>query len=397
MPRRAVPIDPSIGERIQARRELRRWSVRHAASRAGIAHTTWSRIERGELRTDRYMVADIAAALECSITDLTGQPYAPADRQLEAAHIAAERLWQTMMALPLDEPPAAGSPPTGELWREAELVRDLYARTDYAGALGRLVDLVPALHTAAHGPDSAAALTAAVQVYGVGMGALLNLGHPAYAWLAAQRCTEAAQRSGDPAALAVAAVNRGRVASHTGAYGPAFSTVDRAADELAGHADGPAALDVLGFTHLARAHHATGLHDQGAAAEHLAEAARLAARTGETEAWDLQWGPRNVSLWTVSHQIDTGRPGAAVDTATGLDVASLPAVRTVYLYTDLARALADVGREDESIRMLLAAERVAPQHTRSSAAARETARALLHKARRASAVQGLCERMGVAE
>jgi len=397
MPRRTAPMDPSIGERIQTRRELRGWSIRHAASRAGIAHTTWSRIERGELRTDRYMVADIAAALECSITDLTGQPYAPADRRLEAAHIAAERLWQTMMALPLDEPAAAGTSPAGDLWREAELVRDLYARTDYAGALSRLVDLVPMLHTAAHGPDSATALTAAVQVYGVGMGALLNLGHSAYAWLAAQRCAEAAQRLDDPAALAVAAVNRGRVSAHTGAYGPARTAVDRAADELDRHTDAPAALDVLGFTHLARAHHATGMHDLDAAASHLAEAARLARRTGESDVWDLQWGPRNVALWTVAHQIDTGRPGEAVETATGLDVAALPAVRTVYLYTDLARALTDVRRDEEAVRMLMTAERVAPQHIRSSAAARETARVLLRKAHRASVIQGLCERMGVAD
>jgi transcriptional regulator with XRE-family HTH domain len=397
MPRRTVSIDPSIGERIQTRRELRGWSIRHAASRAGIAHTTWSRIERGELRTDRYMVADLAAALECSITNLTGQPYAPADRQLEAAHIAAERLWGTMMALPLDELPTASRPATGDLSREAELVRDLYARTDYAGALGRLVDLVPVLHTAAHGLDSTTALTAAVEVYGVGMGSLLNLGHPAYALLAAQRCTEAAQRLGDPAALAVAAVNRGRVSAHIGAFGPARSTVERAADELERHTGAPAVLDVLGFTHLARAHHATGLHDHEAAAGHLAAAAQLAARTGETGAWDLQWGPRNVSLWTVSHQIDTGRPGEAVETAGDLDVAALPAVRSVYLFTDLARALTDVRRDDEAVRMLMAAERVAPQHTRSSAAARETARALLHKARRASVVQGLCERMGIAE
>lgn len=397
MPRRAVPVDPSIGERIQTRRELRGWSIRHAASRAGIAHTTWSRIEHGGLRTDRYMVADIAAALECSIADLTGQPYAPADRQLEAAHIAAERLWQTMMALPLDEPPSAGRAPTGDLWRESELIRDLYARTDYAGALGRLVGLVPVLHLAAHGPDSATALTAAVQVYGVGMGALLSLGHPAYAWLAAQRCIEAAQRLGDPAALAVAAINRGRVSANTGAYGPAFSTVDRAADELERHTDSPAALDVLGFTHLARAHHATGMRSESAAAGHLAEAARLAERTGETDAWDLQWGARNVGLWTVAHQIDTGRPTEAVETATGLDVATLPPIRQVNLYTDLARALADVRRNDEAVRMLVTAERVAPQHTRSSAAARETARVLLHKARRASSIQGLAERMGVAE
>jgi transcriptional regulator with XRE-family HTH domain len=91
MPRRPIPANPSIGERIKTRRQLRRWSIRHASSRAGIAHTTWSRIERGEMRTDRYMIADLAAALECSVTDLTGQPYAPADRTLEAAHIHVER------------------------------------------------------------------------------------------------------------------------------------------------------------------------------------------------------------------------------------------------------------------------------------------------------------------
>lgn len=398
MPRRAVPVDPSIGERIRTRRDMRGWSIRHAASRAGIAHTTWSRIERGELRTDRYMVADIAAALECSVVDLTGQPFAPADRRLEAAHIAAERLWKQMMALPLDEPPAAGEPITVDISRESALVRDLYARTDYAGTLSRLVDLVPVLHTGAHGRDATPALTAAVEVYGVGMGALLNLGHPAYAWLAAQRCTEAAQRLGDPAALAVAAINRGRVSAHTGAYSAAWSTVDRAATELDQHLDAPAALDVLGFTHLARAHHSTGRHDAGAAADHLAEADAIAQRTGETDAWDLQWGPRNVALWTVSHQIDTGRPGEAVETAKGVNVAELPAVRTVYLYTDLARALTDVHRDGEAVRMLLAAEHVAPQHTRASAAARETVRALQHQARRAdtSGLYGLCERMGVA-
>lgn len=397
MPRRTMPIDPSIGDRIQTRRALRRWSVRHAASRAGIAHTTWSRIERGELRTDRYMVADIAAALECSVADITGQPYPPADRRLEAAHIAAEKLWLRMMALPLDEPPSAGTEPAGDLRAEAALVRDLYARTDYAGTLGRLVDLVPVLHSAAHGPDSTTALTAAVEVYGVGMGALLNLGHPAYALLAAQRCTEAAQRLEDPAALAVAAINRGRVSAHTGAYASAQSIVTRAANELEAHTDAPAALDALGFSHLARAHHATGLRDTTAAANHLAEAARLAARTGETDAWDLQWGPRNVALWTISHQIDTGRAGEAVDTAAGVDAGELPAVRRVYLYTDLARALTDIRRDEDAVRMLLTAERVAPQHTRSSTAARETARALLHHTRRTSSLQGLAERMGVAD
>src|SRR4051812_18795795 len=105
MPRRTLPITPSIGERIRTRRELRGWSIRFAASRAGIAHTTWSRIERGELRTDRYMIAALAAALECAVVDIPGQPYLPADRQLEVAHAHIEQVWRAMMAHPAAEPP----------------------------------------------------------------------------------------------------------------------------------------------------------------------------------------------------------------------------------------------------------------------------------------------------
>lgn len=78
--------DQTIGERIRARRLLRSWSVRHAADRAGISHASWSRIERGLQAADnRFVLADIAAALECSIVDLTGTPMPSADRRAAAA------------------------------------------------------------------------------------------------------------------------------------------------------------------------------------------------------------------------------------------------------------------------------------------------------------------------
>jgi transcriptional regulator with XRE-family HTH domain len=137
MPRRAVPADPSLAERIRARRQLRRWSIRHAASRAGIAHTTWARIESGDLRTDRYMIADLAAALECSVTELTGQPYTPADRKLEAAHIHAEQLWRAMMAHPLTEPASGNPAPIAVLDRESALVGRSHPSERRAGRLVR--------------------------------------------------------------------------------------------------------------------------------------------------------------------------------------------------------------------------------------------------------------------
>ncbi|MEO3926157.1 helix-turn-helix transcriptional regulator [Micromonosporaceae bacterium B7E4] len=381
-----------MGERIRARRELRGWSIRHAASRAGISHTSWSRIERGQQRTDRYMVVDLAAALECSVVELTGHPYAPADRQLDAARIDAERVWLEMMRHPLSERPTTTRPRHGVVRQETTLVRDLYNRCDYAGAMHRLVDLVPALHGNGREPETAEMM---VPVYGVAMGCLLNIGFPAHAWLAAEQCNEAAQQLEDPAGLAVAAANQARVLSYTGAYGPARTICDRTADELQRHLSAPAALDLLGFLHLARAHHSAGLRDIAAAEEHLAEAARIADRTGETDAWDMAWGPRNVALWQMALQLDTGRAGEAIETARGIRVADLPAVRQVYFYLDMARALPDAGRDHDAVRMLLTAERVGPQHTRSSVAARETARSLLRRGSAGSELRGLCERMGV--
>ncbi|MFY1672509.1 helix-turn-helix domain-containing protein [Plantactinospora sp. WMMB334] len=388
MPRRAVPADPSIGDRIRARRQLRGWSVRHAAGRAGISHTSWSRIERGQQRTDRYMVVDLAAALECSVVELTGQPYVPADRQLDAARIDAERVWLEMMRHPPTEPSSVTNQHPAAVQRESNLVRDLYGRCDYAGAMHRLIGLIPALRLGENRRE-------AVPVYGVVMGCLLNVGFPAHAWLAAEQCVAAAQRQDDPVGLAVAAANQARVLSYTGAYGPARAACDRAADDLDRDLSAPAALDLMGFLHLARAHHSAGLRDVAGAEAHLAEATRIADRTGETDAWDMAWGPRNVALWQMALQLDTGRAGEAIETARGIRVADLPAVRQVYFYMDMARALADVARHHDAVRMLLAAERVGPQHTRSSAAARETARLLLRRGSAGSELRGLCERMGV--
>ncbi|MBQ1048964.1 helix-turn-helix transcriptional regulator [Micromonospora sp. C51] len=380
-----------MGERIRARRELRGWSIRYAASRAGISHTTWSRIERGVQRTDRYMVVDLAAALECSVFDLTGQPYTPADRQLDGARIDAERVWRAMMAHPFDGPPIVGAATVEQVARESALVRDLYGRCDYAGALRRLVDLLPALHGVT---DQRSAYRLMVPVYGVAMGSLLNVGYSAHAWLAAERSAEAAHLLDDPVAVGVAAANRARVSAYTGAYGPARTYCDLAGADLEG-SGADTASDVLGFLHLARALHLAGMKDQAAAEDHLDEAARIAAHTGETTSWDLLWGPSNVALWRMAYLLDTGRPQEALRAAARVAVGDLPAVRQVYYWLDMARAMVAADRERDAVRMLLAAERVGAQHTRSSTAAREVARGLLRRGLVSTELRGLCERMGV--
>jgi transcriptional regulator with XRE-family HTH domain len=115
--------------------------VQFVASRAGIASSTLSRIERGLRSADnRYLVSDLAAALECSVADLVGQPYVPADRILDQAHARMPRMRAAIANSALDEPPADELPPRplDVLTPLTALIDERPAAGDYAG----VVDLV---------------------------------------------------------------------------------------------------------------------------------------------------------------------------------------------------------------------------------------------------------------
>jgi transcriptional regulator with XRE-family HTH domain len=93
-----VTHNPAVGERIRSRRLLRGWSIRFAASRAGVSHASWSRIERGRQGADnRSRLAGIAAALGCSATDLAGIPNPVID---QAASIAQANVYAMRQAIP---------------------------------------------------------------------------------------------------------------------------------------------------------------------------------------------------------------------------------------------------------------------------------------------------------
>src|ERR687890_1608891 len=97
--------DPSIGERIRARRLIRGWSVRHAADRAGVSHATWSRIERGRQAADnRFMLADIAGALDCAPADLAGTEVPADDRATASARAGVFDLRRALVDIDLTEP-----------------------------------------------------------------------------------------------------------------------------------------------------------------------------------------------------------------------------------------------------------------------------------------------------
>jgi hypothetical protein len=130
------------------------------------------------------------------------------------------------------------------------------------------------------------------------------------------------------------------------------------------------------------------------------DAGQIAARTGDTTTLGLMFGPTNLNLWWISMETDGGDPGRAVDIARRTTPTAVPAVsRQVAYYGDTGRALANLGRNDDAGRMLLTAERVAPQRMRASSLARETVRSLLERPLDPTVhgqLRGLAERMGIA-
>jgi transcriptional regulator with XRE-family HTH domain len=402
--RALTTVDQSIGGRIRARRQLRNWSLRFTADRAGLTHASLSRIERGlQSANNRFVLADIAAALECSVGELTGAPAtSTADAKVVAARANVDAIRQVLIEVDLTEPPTISPRPIPDLERETALVQSLHARCNYVGASQYLPRLLRELHAAAAGPDRETALRLAVLTGYVTTSLARRVGYPAEAWLGAEWSRQAAEALDDPALLGHAAFTRTLAATGCGSYARGHALTTRAADELQGKLDAPRALESLGMLLLMSAHTSYALKRPSEGADYYAEAERIAVRTGETtEASTHYFGPTNVNFWRLSSEVDGGDPARAVQIAAATDPDQLPVpIRRAFFHLDAGRALAHVRRDRDALRSLLAAERIAPQLVRGDPFAAETARGLLERAQRragGSELRGLCERLGVGE
>ena len=388
----------TIGERIKRRRQLRGWSVRLAADRAGISHASWSRIERGLQAADnRFVLSGIASALECSIVELTGAVMPAGDRRAAAAQLGVHAIRVALVEIDPEQAEAGPGRPVAELNEELALVRRLRHECDYARAVALVPRLLRDLQTAGRGPEKRVALRMVCEAAFLASSLLRSLGHPADAWLGAERCRDVAAETQDPVLLGLAAFARACAASACGSYDRELALAERGIATLDPHAGTPGALEMLGVLHLIGAS-ASRSGDNGS---WLTEAATIARRTGETTTFALYFGPANVNLWRLGFEADAGEPGRAVEIATTADVSAARVnSRVVFFHTDLARAYAGLrGRDQDAVKHLLAAERVAPQHVHSSPLVQETARSLLDRVQRRSggtALRGLCERMRVA-
>jgi transcriptional regulator with XRE-family HTH domain len=396
----AVDMDRSIGERIRERRKLLGTSVRLAADRAGIHHSSWSRIETGQMGADnRYTLAAIAAALRCSVAELTGGPVTPVDRAVAQAQTRVAAIRLALIETDLAESPSSPLMPIDQLEREAALVRDLCHRCDFLGASRRASDLLRGVHTAAFGPDREAALRLLVQVCDSVAIVLRRIGYPAEAWLAGERAHQAAELLDDPVMRGLAAWTRALAADGCGSYQRTLALASRGADDLSLIATALGSVEVLGQLHLACANALTSMGRLEDAADRLSAADELAVGVGDTDTFGLWFGPTNVGIWRVNMEVDGGDPGHAVVMARDVNPQAVPSPgRQSDFYLDTARALARSDNDRQALRMILTAERIAPQKVHSAPLVVELVRLLLHRARTHAIdteLRGLCERIGL--
>jgi hypothetical protein len=140
--------------------------------------------------------------------------------------------------------------------------------------------------------------------------------------------------------------------------------------------------------HLASAQLSARESRGGDADDHLVLAADLASATGEGNELNFHFGSASVAAWSVSIGVELERGPEAAERVAA-DVSRLGAVlasaeRRSGLHLDLARGWAQAGgaRDDQALRALDTADRIAPVRIRNDPIARDLVLAIDRRARR---------------
>jgi hypothetical protein len=318
----------------------------------------------GESVRRRHLGGLVAAVTACTV--------------LDSAVPGIDRLVSHLTGYPFAVEPELSKPVWTLTRARAAVAR---SKRDYqAGRYSKVFDQVSALLTRLRAlvatrasEEVAAAWVLLADAYHVAGSVLLKIDDVGLATLAADRAMAAAQRSGDPVAIAASA----RVVTHAlisgGHPGQGHRTAAGHAARLLSQApSGTEATSVAGALMLRGAIAAARCGDHGGAHDLLDEAADAARSVpeGGNSRWTA-FDAINVQLHRVHVALVLGDPDAAVALAGQVDLSRVElAERRACLYLDLAQAHAERREWNDVVAALHRAALTAPQEVRSRSSVR---------------------------
>jgi transcriptional regulator with XRE-family HTH domain len=400
----------TIGARVRKIRIRRGLGLDVAAGLAGISKPYLSQLERGQRGFNRRgLIEDLANALSCSVTDLTGQPFLPPDRESALAKSVIAQIERGLNEATLDDASDLQPRPLDVLDGWARSAMELRDTASYRSSGEGIDDVLIELQVHMATRDSHGRLRAAELLTQTAYHAFVlatTFGYLHLAQLAAQRSFEAARIAERPELEAFAMFARAPSVARTGGRHRAMRMLERALDDaqqLTTIRDcDTLGAETFGLLHLMGAHFAARNSDADAAVDHLDEAARVAELTGEQNGLRQHFGPTNVSVWRVAIGAELGQGSAAAERVERAPI-NLDTLgsrdRIAALHFDLARswAQAEGDRDSEAVRHLDAADRIAPTRIRNDPMARDLVLTLDRRAkhRRVWELDSLRNRFGV--
>lgn len=391
-----------MGARIRAWRLKRGLSQRTLGGLAGVSQGYISQVEAGLKEIDkRSTMVRVAEALQVSVGELTNLP-GPATPEFAAAEASVPAIRAALNVARLGES-AAPRRSLAELRAAVLDLAPVWKAARYDKLSVTLPDLLLDLHAMASAADEQtqrAALRLIVETMHCATSTVRHMGCGDLAMIAADVGHAAASRLGEPLWCGVADyVRLLSLPSESKAVTQRLAV--EAADRLAATKPSGEALQVAGMLHLSAAFSAAICGRGDESAVHLGEARNIAERTGEGTFATMQFGPTNVAFWATSIAVAMGEGAQVATMAQRVDPDRIDSdTRKAAYFIDMGRGLAQTRRHDpQALAFFVRAERVAPQRTRRSPAARETIGTMLRRARAnagGDTLRGLAARAGIA-
>jgi transcriptional regulator with XRE-family HTH domain len=397
------PVDTEhIGARVRRWRLRRGMTQRVLADFANFSQGYIAQIELGLTPlARRTSVEALAHALQISVGELTGHPD---DRR------SYHPISSTAMAGLKAGVVAFTHPEVIDVSCDPELQRPMLnaaALDSYLEAC-RYDILVPALgdaltalgfrlSCALSDTERGANLREAVQICATTASACLQLEATDLALVFAQAAMRSAEELADPVWLGLA--NYVRVKAVYGTAGVSRLAA-RGIELLSPHVGASTSVaTAYGMHHLLSAEIAAREGHAGMAFDHLTEAGRVAARTGEVCGDWYSFGPTNVGMWRVAILVALGEGPAARLMPVDFQPETISSHnRRASYYIELSRALLQgKGMERAAVTAMYRADAVAPQQVAVSAAARSAVESLLSRPRFGSdrRLRGFANRIGI--